>query len=280
MSVPLAHELPAELPVPELDSDFQLTLEQSLLPSPNSIELDRTPEKDFIDRLRMNRVQVGELFMENSKLSRVSGLNAVLDRQKLATTRDWYVATAYRPQADDFDEAATAKAGVRIAIADLPPPLSTFLAAVAGDERTAELLYAVDVFVLMGARSYRLSPKNPWLWLDRLFQPDEADRLMRAIQGVDEEIMRNAKALLAFVAVPVRYTLFQGPRGYRRTLADLGALLELCGVQAAVAGIELTVTLDQYENELDALLLLDGTERSVHAMGLLAPASSGDGGTR
>ena len=153
-----------------------------------------------------------------------------------------------------------------------PAPLGRFLRRLVEDERTCELLYAIDLLLLVGGRSYRVSPMNDWLWLDRLFTQEEGDALLRAIIGVPQKAMNAAKAMLAYVAVPARYAPFQGPRGYRRTLVDLGALLERSQDQAAEAGIELFASVDVYDNEMDQLLLIDGIERSIHAIAVLAPA--------
>ena len=256
----------------DLDADYQLTLEQDLLPSPNTIELERTPEKDFMDRLRFDRVEIGELYMENSKIVRSSDLNMPLDPVLFDKTRAWYIETAYRPKDEQFDDATTERVGVRVAIDTFPDPLGGFLRRLVRDERICELLYAIDLQLLVGGRSYRLSPMNDWLWLDRFITQEEGDALMRAIIGVPQETMNAAKAILAYVAVPVRYALFQGPRGYRRTLVDLGALLERSLDQAAEAGIELFASLDVYDNVVDRLLLLDGIERSIHAIAMLGPS--------
>ena len=69
--------------------------------------------------------------------------------------------------------------------------------------------------------------------------------------------------------------LLQGPRGYRRTLVDLGRLVERCEQYGAEHGLRVTTTLDFQDYEVDRILTFDGVERSVHAICLLNPNGAG-----
>lgn len=266
MSVSNANTLPVE---------FQIQLEQALLPTHKTVELQSAPFDDYLHRLRSRAPHVAELFLENSKIARSSRHNAALDSVGFERTRDWFFTTAYQPRVGDFDDELAAQHGARLRIEQLPPPLAALLGALVSTEAIARLLYAVDLFLLAGLRSYRLIPFSEWLWLDRTLRAEEADRLARALLGVPPEAVQRADALLAVVVVPTRYTLFQGPRGYRRTLVELGSFLERCAERADDAAVGLTTMLDFHDFDVDAVLRLDGVERTTHAVCLLDTRRAG-----
>lgn len=252
-----------------LADDFQLMLEQALIPTPNTIELERDPYLDYLHRLRFRPSSVAELFVENSKIVGAQRINQALDEDSLRRTRQWYVETAYRPQDGEFDDLPGAREGGRVAIRSLPSPLAEFVHRATHDPETTPLLYGNDLYLLTGLRSYRLMASNDWLWLDQTLTEDEADALTRALEGVEQAELEQAKVLLAFVVVPPRYTLFQGPRGYRRSLVDLGRLVERLEQQAAASGVRFVTTLDFRDAVVDEVLMLDGVERTTHAVALL-----------
>jgi hypothetical protein len=243
----------------------QALLEETLLPSPNSRELNRTPESEYRHRLWVRPVQVAELYQENSKITPVHALNVALDVELLEHARSWYFGTAYRPNEGDLDQEAAAAAGVVVPVAQLEDPVGRFCAALLGDGATARLLYAIDPFLVVGAASYRLVAHGDLAWLDRRFADEELKSLSRAVRGMSRE-GRRAPALLVFAVAPWRYMALQGPRGYRRTLADLGRLLERCDDLARRIDMPAASTLDFHDGAVDNLLRLDGVERSAHAV--------------
>ncbi|MGH8883981.1 MAG: hypothetical protein ACRDYX_02150 [Egibacteraceae bacterium] len=254
---------------PQLPRELAQMVEEALLPSPNSIELDRPPQKEYLHRLRAQPVQIAELFCENSKITPVDAQNQPLDTTLVERTREWYHRTAYRPRDGDIDDELATHAGMRVAVVEFPVLLGTFCSALVEDQPAANLLYALDLFLVFDLCSYRLMPHGSWAWLDRTFVRAERERLTSAIRGVPDDARRDADALLFVAVAPWRYMLFQGPRGYRRTLFDVGRFLERCEAIAQRTGIALVSTADFLDHEVDRLLLLDGVERSAHALCLL-----------
>ena len=68
--------------------------------------------------------------------------------------------------------------------------------------------------------------------------------------------------------------VFLGPRGYRRMLLDAGELLGRLQDVAADGAVEAAVFPDFYDRQVDDVLLLDGTERTVIAIVALDGAQS------
>jgi hypothetical protein len=256
----------------QLPRELAQMVEEALLPSPNSLELDRPPQKEYLHRLRAQPAQIAELFCENSKITPIDEQNQPLDVVMVERTRAWFHDTAYRPRDGDIDDQLAVQAGTRLAVAEFPDLLGAFCAALVEDQAATTLLYALDLFLVVDLCSYRLAPHGCWAWLDRAFARIERQRLTSAILGVSDDARQGAGALLFIVAVPWRYMLFQGPRGYRRTLFDVGRLLERCEAIARGTGIVLASTVDFLDHEVDRLLLLDGVERSTHAICLLETA--------
>jgi hypothetical protein len=85
-----------------------LLLEEALIASPHSTELERTPERDYIERFTSSQPHIAELFAVNTQISPHSQTNTALDEEACAAARRWYVATSFRPQPGDIDGEAAA----------------------------------------------------------------------------------------------------------------------------------------------------------------------------
>ena len=130
----------------------------------------------------------------------------------------------------------------------------------------AELRYALDLLVIIDDRIYHLAPGSAFLWLERLMLSNELELLASLVPTLSFEPRTRVTAYLFVVAAPWRYMVLQGPRGYRRTLMDAGALLGEIERTGDEEKISLAATVDFYDARLDGLLRLDGVERSTLAV--------------
>ncbi|MDQ6713088.1 MAG: hypothetical protein M3Z28_07845 [Candidatus Dormibacteraeota bacterium] len=241
------------------------TLEEAVIASPNSVELLRNPATDYFQRFLSSTPQVAELFHENTKISAHSTVNTFMDEEALASTRRWFYATAYRPQAADLDLETAQTSGIMKRLQILPGALGRFLRRLSEPD-LGELRYALDLLVVMEGRIYHLAPDSPFLWLERLILPDELELLSALTPTLPPQPRTRVEAYLFVVAAPWRYMVLQGPRGYRRTLMDAGALLRCLEQIGEKEQLSVAATVDFYDARLDGLLRLDGVERSTLAM--------------
>jgi hypothetical protein len=270
LATPFAPPIPAEGPSPERTAAWpsmsRLTaLEEAVIASPNSVELTRNPAIDYFQRFLSAAPHVSELFHENTKISLHSTVNAFMDEEELASTRRWFYATAYRPQAADLDLETAEASGVMKRLQIMPGSLGGFLRRLSEPD-LGELRYALDLLVVMEGRIYHLAPDSPFLWLERLILPDELELLSELTPTLQLQKRTRVEAYLFLVAAPWRYMVLQGPRGYRRTLMDAGALLRCVERIGAEEKLYVETTVDFYDARLDGLLRLDGVERSTLAV--------------
>lgn len=236
--------------------------EGTVLPGPNSVELLRTAAADY--RLRFDRADphVAELFQENTKLSPRTTVYDPGDAAGLDRAREWYLSTAYRVP-DDHLVAEEAQA-VRLPVDVLPARLAQVLEPFTRDGRPSSLLYGLDLHVLHEQALLRVVPRTRFLWRERRTGAGGEARVRASI--VPAERVPRTGPLLFLAAAPWRYMLFLGPRGYRRLLLDAGELLGRLRDLAAGAAVEAAVFPDFYDRQVDDVLLLDGTERTVIAI--------------
>lgn len=258
---------------PALSSRMQVRLEETTVPSPNVTDLERNPVNDYLTRLSARAPHVAELFQENTKISPHSTVNAPLQRPLLDATRAWYVSTSYRPVPGDFDRRTAVPMHVLMPVSQLGPELEGLLTDLA--DADPDLLYSLDFWLLLDREVFRLPPRSPDLWLERRLEAGELERLRAAVLGVGGDDVRSAQALLFVVPVPWRYMIFQGPRGYRRSLVDVGRVLAWMDRTAVTRGISATWTIDFHDATVDEALWLDGVERSVGAIVLLTTTTEG-----
>lgn len=246
---------------PEMPWRFQELLEETFVPSPNGVELARDPSRDYLGRISPRFPHIAELFQENTKIAASSSANTPLDEEAVSLARRWFFATAYRPAEGDLDPIVSAEHRTLVP-ADVAGAAGAALRVVAAEH--TELLYGLDVWVLTGGDLFRVVPGSDTLWLDRRFGVADLDALYSALVDLPLELARSAEAMVFVVPVPWRYMMFQGPRGYRRSLVDAGRFLAVA--EGATPPGTMTWTLDFYDNRLDAILSLDGVERSVVAV--------------
>jgi hypothetical protein len=235
-------------------------LEETIVPSPNVVELRRTATSDYVFRFAATTPHPAELFHENSRITPHSEQNVVIDEEALVGARKWFYGTAYRPREDTLDEAAARARGLMVDARELVPRAGGGLLRLLEPD-VPELTYALDFLLLDGDRIYRLAPGADVLWLERRYAAPRLPAIREALPELEDE----DGVLLFVLGVPWRYMALQGPRGYRRTLIEAGRVLQALEDAASRDGSELQVSLDFYDARLDDALRVDGVERATLA---------------
>ena len=243
---------------------FQTILEGTLLPTPNSTELARSYGTDYLLRFDARAPHVAELFQENTKLTRGAMLSRSIDAGRIEEAREWYFSTAYRMREGNLKTGRTDPS--RIRHEDLPVPVRTLASFCSKAASVTTLLYAVDILFLYGGTLLRVLPRGDFLWLERRMTSSEESNLRSAGVHGDTDAIWTAPFLAFVVAVPWRYMLFYGPRGYRRMLLEAGAVLAQLHSAEGSAGLKSCTHLDFYDRCVDDALMLDGVERTVVAV--------------
>lgn len=277
---------------PQTHPRFRAMLEETLFPSPNSVEFARTPQNDYQLRFSARFTHIAELFQENTKLVPYSTLRAsdynqetsfqlnegerfsprVIEmmNQDFHDARKWYFSTAYRMRESDI--IPENEHMLRIRASDLPQPLANIFRPFAFGEPINALPYSVDIVLLYAGRLLRLVPGADILWVMKELQPGEHDVLRASLLSVPRAMLKQASAYIFFVGAPWRYMMFYGPRGYRHMLFEAGALMKQCQFLAGQQGFDTSVCLDFYDARVDQVLLLDGAERTT--LGVMAMCDS------
>jgi hypothetical protein len=251
---------------PELPLRIQALLEETLIPSPSGTELQRDPMHDYLHRFTQRSPHVAELFLENTKITPASLTNGAMDEQLLAAARRWYFNTAYHPHEEAFDFPAAERAGVCLDVNHVDRPVGRLLAALAADEQAAQLLYGLDLYVVLETQVFRVMPAASMMWLVRRVPSAERHALAASIALRAQPPAGPHADLLVVIAVPWRYMVFQGPRGCRRMLMESGRLTQWFETRAREHDVALDVTLDFADGALEEVLLLDGVERTALAV--------------
>ncbi len=254
----------------DIEPRLRAFLEETLLPSPNTVELMRTPQSDYRFRFAAaSAPHIAELFQENTKLSPHSSFDAAINERELSQARDYYFATAYQVAEADFipgkDKA------IRITHEHLPAWLRSFLSPFSVKDGISSLLYGVDMLLIFDGAVYKQAPRSIQLWRERALSPSDLANFRAAIMRGPDALITAAEAFAILVGVPWRYMAFLGPRGYRRMMLEAGMLLAQLGGIAAHYGLHTAVCTDFYDTHVDRILLLDGVERTAIAILPLLP---------
>ncbi|MEE1940883.1 hypothetical protein V1L54_15970 [Streptomyces sp. TRM 70361] len=260
---------PAHTPV--LGHLLRRTLEQTLIPSPNVVELAPGGSAGFVNRVAPAQDDVAELFHLNSRLSRHRPDDRLTAAEREGVRR-WFFTTCGRHRPEDFTGPSNE---VRRPHAELPAPLGALCAPFGGSGPLTGLLYGCDLMVVTGDALCRQQPGEDALWVERRLDGGPAALAPAMPDPGPAEALRGARAALVLTGVPWRSMLGSGPRGYRHMLMDAGVLLDVvCGL-ARQAGYEALPVRDFYDDELDTLLHCDGLERSALAVVALRRPTDG-----
>jgi hypothetical protein len=238
--------------------------EETVIPTPNSVDLVRTAHGDYLQRFDLRSPHIAELFQENTKLTPYATLAVPAGHDEVSATRSWYFSTSYRIADKDIEPGQ--EHFIRLPHAMLPAPLGKLLTPFGPGGGLAPLLYGVDLYLLHDSRLMRVVPTADYLWIDRRLTKTEEQTIRSSLLRAPAEALAQSRALLFRVGVPWRSRMYSGPRGYRHMLFEAGHLLGQLGFGATQLKLQPLVCLDFYDSRVDGALLRDGTERTTLAV--------------
>lgn len=249
---------------PIAQSRFGMMREETVIPTPNSVDLMRTAHGDYRQRFDLRGPHIAELFQENTKLTPYATLTVPANHDEVASTRSWYFSTSYRIADKDIEPGQ--ERFVRVRHSTLPDPLAKLLAPFGPTGGLAPLLYGVDLFLLHEGRLLRVVPTADYLWVERRITKAEEQTIRSSLLRLPASGLAQSRALLFVVGVPWRYMMYNGPRGYRHMMFEAGHLLGQLHFGATQLKLQPLVCLDFYDARVDGVLLIDGTERTTLAV--------------
>ncbi|NBB89953.1 MAG: hypothetical protein GVY23_01960 [Spirochaetes bacterium] len=246
-----------------LPQDLKALLDESIIPSPHSIALKRSPESDFQRRHVRRKPHVAELYQENSKIHPHSPFHPQGNEDRLKQIREWFFETSYNMKEEEYLDHESEN--LRVLLDEVDPDVREVLEPFSTPGDTTNLLFSADLLVLQGEHLTRFVPESRHLWTERKVSPPEINGL-RAKLGKSAEEWQRTKAVFFLVACPWRRMILWGPRGYRHTLLDVGRLLAHFEQHVPTTGLEAAVHQDFHDSAIDRFLLADGVERSTYAI--------------
>ena len=121
--------------------------------------------------------------------------------------------------------------------------------------------YAIDVYPIIGRSLYKYRKNR--LWLER---PIDEQNLTRAqdLMCLEDGFPNNSMYTMLYAGSPWRYMAFQGPRGYRRLLVELGTTISRVEALIDADPTKRSVTsLDFYDDQLERIFGFDGIETTL-----------------
>jgi len=241
-----------------------LLFEETVLPTPNSVDLRRTTRTDYMLRFDSRTTHVAELFQENTKLTPYATLTPPAGDEELEHAKKFYFSTSYRMSEEDVEPGMMDL--IRVRTVDLPAELGRLLGPLGKDGPLAPLLYGVDLFLIYGGRLLRVVPFTDGLWVEKKLVAGEEAVVRSSIVRQPPEAIAASRAFLCVVAVPWRHMMVLGPRGYRHMMLEAGNLIAQLGFIANQLKLSPRLCLDYYDSRVDKVLLLDGVERTTLAI--------------
>lgn len=255
------------LQISGLPPEIQLQLEETLLPSPHSVDLLDTPRSAYLGRLLSREPHTAELYHLNSSLASCSETNQVPPAELIDATREWFFSTSYRPAEGDVDNEVARKYGVRLELDVLEPAWKSFFRELSMSNPDEASLYSVDLWLVIDQSVYRLPARTGVLWKERDLSPQEMQALSSCVVADHGD---SVEVALLWVGAPWRHMVFRGPRGYRHTLIEFGRQTLVAQQLAAQHGLRITTTSDFLDDRLNSLFHLDGAEHAALGVSLLS----------
>ena len=219
-------------------------------------KVTRTPWSDFLDRYGSSSIHEAELFHCNSRISAASQVNAPLSGDRIGEIRAWMDRESFVPKEGSLDTHVGERTGIVQAATD------TGIQCVMEDEVIRSSL-AVELYLWTGGMLFRM--RNRRLWLERRLSPDDATRMADQLHLDQPEWNREVRYLILYAGCPWRYMAFQGPRGYRRMLIELGQNISRVEDLLRTEGSSTATSLDFYDDTVESLLGFDGIETTLLA---------------
>lgn len=240
-----------------------LRLEETVLPTPNSLDLERNVATDFLYRFSSKAPNIAELFHVNSKCIPCSTL-APKDESTVEQLKEWYFSTCYDLRKEDLNPDKVKEMCIRFD--DLSLEVREALAPFSESGAATDLLFGVDLFLMNKQQVLRLLPRRGLLWVERTVGIKDWNTFRSSLLEGPAELLNSTRHVLFLVGSPWRYMMVYGPRGYRHTLMDAGRILEVLEARISSIGLHAVIVRNFYDNQLDRLLYLDGVEKSVVAV--------------
>lgn len=234
-------------------------LEDSIVPSPHSIDLAPSVDGDYLHRSERRHPHVAESYHLNSKLSPHSMVEPA-GPEAIEQVRDWYFETIYQTSPDVLDEEQTHH--VQTEIDALPDAVEQWVRALEPSNRH---FFGADLMLVVDGKLLRYVPGRSYLIVERSFSDEDRAALLGTLLAPKPD-WGESIALGAVVVCPWRYLLLAGPRGYRDALFDVGRVLCAAEQAAETSGASLDVRTHFYDRVAEDVLRLDGTERSACAL--------------
>lgn len=219
-------------------------------------KVTRTPWSDFLDRYGSLSIHEAELFHCNSKISTASQVNAPLSSDHIGEIRAWMDRESYVPKEGTLDKPAGERAGFTRTATEKG------IQCVVADEVIRSSL-AVELYLWVDGMLYRV--RNRSLWLERRLSSEDAKRMADQLHLDQPSCNREVGHLILYAGYPWRYMAFQGPRGYRRMLIELGQKISRVEELLQAAGFTAATSLDFYDDTIESLLGFDGVETTLLA---------------
>jgi len=239
------------------DYDTSLRLEETILPSANSVDLKRTIENHYYNRFIAQDPNIAESYHVNSNIIRYSTMKVPPNRAPLNEARDWFFESTYKLRESDFNEENASQ--VRMLHADVPNHIRSLVETLANPDKEGDLLSGLDVFIMFDNVIYRIVPARTFIWVEKIVTKKLENQLLRALLTDEHrQTVGNSGCTIFIIGCFWRYQMFYGPRGYRMALMDAGRM-----ARAIQESLKVTLIESFYDNEMNQVLLLDGIERST-----------------
>ena len=236
--------------------DALATLGESEMRVGLSGKVGRTPWSDFLDRFGNGSIHEAELFHCNSRISTASQVNSALSTDRIEEIRRWLQREAYVPREGSMNQPKSEREGFTMV------NLDSRLRAVITDDEVDSFL-AVELYLCLEGMVYRA--RNGRLWLERKLSPDDTKRMADYLHLEQPCRHSEVRSLILYAGFPWRYMAFQGPRGYRRMLIELGKKISRVELLLQAAGLTVTTSLDFYDVTIESFLGFDGVETTLLA---------------
>ncbi|MYH45672.1 MAG: hypothetical protein F4008_02585 [Gammaproteobacteria bacterium] len=235
------------------------SIEGTLMPSLNSIDLTPQVHLDYQCRFGNFNVNPAEFFHLNSKLVRGSTRKIAANPEHVNSVIQSYIETSYNPAPESVDDMdASPIVAFELWRQQVPEYLHGL------GQHSVERYYAFDTLVLTGNTLNKVLPGKSILWTDRLLTEAQLTAFNNALYGVAAEALSQSSSVLMIVGCPWRYMMMYGPRGYRKMLIDIGFVLS--ALNPAFEDGKAMMIDHFYDNEIDRILGLDGIERSIQTI--------------
>lgn len=247
--------------------EFISIIESTLIPSLNSIELERNSVSDYQNRFISRNANIAELYHENSKLTSFNKNFIVRDEHLIEEIKKWYLTTTCKVNEEDIDR--TISGNFFKPIESLPSNFQKFFKGFLGGEGYVEALYSIDLLFLYENSVYRIIPYSEYLILEKRFNDGDVRRFYLSILDIKE----TYNAYFILVGIPWRQMVFKGTRGYKNMLIEAGMLINSISQIVKINSLSMKVYNDFLDNYINRLFSLDGVESYALSIISLNPKS-------